>query len=269
MTNPCDDFATLRRSWFSLACIGLLAACEGTPGESRIDVFAPEDASPVWNRTLSTENFGAYTSDPAGALRVQGYDNCWGASFLRDYDRETGAVLRDFPNETRAEFDSPPVTLDPPSSCPNFAAERVTLPNGERLDICGYPTPDEPLIVMTVDTDLERLRVPPVTGFVGAQVYGDTLIVISQSWAQVDAFSLEAGETRWNRTASEDYTYVTGGDAERIYIWEETSQETYALSLESGAVVWQENLGCEWLSLVEGMLVCGRMLRESSCEESD
>jgi outer membrane protein assembly factor BamB len=269
MKDRCGRFATLCRSLAGAAAVSVgLVACEGSPGESRIEVLSPEDASPIWDQTLPTEEFFPDSSPPPEALRIQGYDNCPGESFVSDFDRLTGAKLRDVALP-RVGVDLPLVPVATTSSCPGFLQQRVTLSNGALIDICAIGAGDDALVVLSVESGTERLRVPLPIGFVETKVFGDQLLLITEGGLHIDAFSLETSEALWRWTPPEQYTYVTGGDAERVYLWQESDGETYALSLASGTVVWQKNLGCEWLSLTQGALVCGRTLRESSCEETD
>ena len=212
----------------STLVLSLLAGCEGSPGESELRVFSPEDASEVWRERISTEFFTPTPDAPDGVLRVRANDYCWEANTVVDFDRDS-----------------------------------------EQLDVCGRSASDAPLVVMNVATRTERFRLP-ASGAVDPWMFADRLLLTPVGeQGSIEVFSLDTGAPLWAWTPPEEFTYVQGVDAERVYAWAENSHETYALALADGSSVWQKNLGCEWLSLASERLVCGRSLSESSCEASD
>jgi hypothetical protein len=253
------------RAWSALiAIVGGLTACE-TPGESRIAVHAPEDATLIWDRILPTEEFTA-SAAPPDALRILGQDKCWDAVFLRDFDRQTGRQLRDLPIQSSDATGGGGPELDPPTRCADYAQERFTLSSGKTVDICWFRPGDQILIVMDVETGTEHVRIS-LMGASDVKRFGDQMLVLSPYEHHIDMFALATGEALWSWMTPDEFTYVVGSDAERLYLWQEPTRETFALSLAEGAPIWQENLGCEWLSLTDGLLVCGETLRDSSCDE--
>jgi len=248
----------------------LLAGCEGSPGASELRVLSPEDASERWRERIATEWFTAEQEAPDGVLRVRANDDCWEANTIIDFDRESGVRLSETPLLSSAQSSGEDGPFDPPSACESgFYPERVALPSGEQLDLCGRAASDAPLVVMNVAARTERFRVP-ASGMVDPWVFADRLLLTPvAAEGRIQVFSLDTGAPLWAWTSPEEYTYVRGVDSERVYAWAEGSHETYALALADGSSVWQKNLGCEWLSLLSERLVCGRSLSESSCEASD
>ncbi|HKO91622.1 MAG TPA: PQQ-binding-like beta-propeller repeat protein [Polyangiaceae bacterium] len=249
---------------------GWLPACSSSPGESELRVLSPEDASESWRAQISSEWFTPDPAAPDGVLRVHASDYCGSANISIDFDRDTGEPLGETRPAPRTPTQADLELLDPPSPCEQqLATQRVALSSGERLDVCGRDARDAPLVVMNVAARTERFRLP-ASGVVNPWMFADHLLLTPVGEeGRIDVFSLDTGEPLWSWTPPEEFTYVQGVDAERVYAWAENSHETYALALADGSPVWQENLGCEWLSLASERLVCGRSLSESSCDASD
>jgi hypothetical protein len=186
--------------------------------------------------------------------------------FLKDYDRQTGRELREFPIRSSEGTGGGAPVLDPPTRCAEPVRERLTLSSGKTVDICWFRPGDQSLIVMDTETGAEHARIP-LRGASDVKRFGDRVLAVDLDEHHIDMFSLATGEALWSWATPDEFTYVVDGDAERLYVWQEATHETWALSQAEGSLVWQHNLGCDWLSLTDGLLVCGETLRESSCEE--
>jgi outer membrane protein assembly factor BamB len=249
----------------SAVVVGLLASCGETPGESHLSVHAAEDASLVWERDFATEELTLRDTRP-DVLQLQGTDRCWDAMFLSDFDRQTGQRLRDYPI-VGWDGVGGAARLDPPSSCAGQSAlERVTLPSGRTVDVCFFTSASDQLIVMDTATGMEHVRLT-IEGASALDVarFGDRLVIVNENRDQIDMFSLEDGAALWSWTTPGGPYRIVGGDSERLYVWHAAS-EIYALSFADGSPVWQEDLGCEWLTYTDGLLLCGEQLRGSTCE---
>jgi len=262
-------YRTTPRAFATLAA-SLLAACSSSPGESELRVLSPDEGSELWRERIAAEWFTSDPLAPDGVLRVNGSDYCGAANVTIDFDRETGVRLAETPTGPRTPSRADLEAIDPPSPCAQqLAVQRVALSSGEQLDICGRDAREAPLVVMNVAARTERFQLP-ASGVVNPWVFADRLLLTPVGVeGRIEVFSLDTGAPLWAWTPPEEFTYVQGVDAERVYAWAETSRETYALALADGGSVWQENLGCEWLALASERLICGRSLSESSCEASD
>jgi outer membrane protein assembly factor BamB len=95
--------------------------------------------------------------------------------------------------------------------------------------------------------------------------FEEKLVIINQNENHIAMFSLEDGAELWSWPTTGTPHQIVGGDGERLYVWHATS-EIYALSFADGSTVWQEDLGCEWLTYTDGLLICGERVRDSTCD---
>lgn len=248
-------------------CIPLLAglaACDGTPGEARIELYEPASAESRWQHTLPSQEFSV--EPPArgeSRLRVDTSDFCWDANYSMEFERSTGKLYRRWRREPRAETSGDP-TAPVNTRCESgLVAQRITLSNDRLLHLCAY-TEAGVLTVLNPNDGSERLRLSPF-GAPLPRVAGDYLLIETVEPQGLETYSLLTGELLWSWTAPEAYTYQVG-DAERVYLLAQTSAEAYAIALADGTAVWQKTLACDSLSLAADALVCHQTLRHSSCE---
>lgn len=246
-------------------CLGAICACEGSPGEARVQVYDPASAQPGWEQTVPSQSFYVEKEAPEGVLRVSTSDYCWESNFVMDFNRATGALLSQRRSQPSSGFGGGLGPLDPPTSCEGgFALRRVVLSSGEPVDVCNFSRDDE-LVVRNVSDGSERFRLRPGAWSIPI-IAGERVVLSTSDPVRLSAYSLLGGEEQWSWTAPEAYTYVAGNDEERLYVLAETSHESHAIGLADGGVVWQKNLGCDSLSLAGELLVCHQTLRASSCE---
>jgi hypothetical protein len=234
---------------------GLLAlvACGGQAGRSELEVYAAESGSPVWSLSLSTERFDVMpTTDPA-ALRVIASDAC-GDRFAREYERTTGKLLRKIRLEPSDGAAFPP-SFDPPSPCTAGTLRRVTLAPDRKVDVCG----GSGISLRDVATGSE-LFTSPASKY---ELYDAGLLIGTErdyAWHGYDGTKL------WTWPLPTPFTGAMGSDATRVYMLAETG-DVYALSTRDGSTAWQASAACGWASLQGELVVCGRITRESECEE--
>ncbi len=250
----------------AMLCLGGLCACDGSPGEARLEVFEPASAELRWRATVPSQQFSVEA--PHGVenlLRVFTSDDCWDANYTMDFELSSGALRRKVRSQPREGVGGPATDPRNPRQCaPGFVAQSVQLSTNETVYICGY-TEDGVLTAYSSRDDSERLRLSP-SGTPNPIVTGDLLLLHVVEPEGLEAHSLVTGEPVWSWTAPESYTYQ-GADLERAYLLTEASGEGYSLSLADGTLVWQNDLGCDSLSLAGDALVCHQTLRDSSCEQ--
>jgi hypothetical protein len=245
-------------------CVGGLCACDGTPGEARIELYEPASGEPRWRYTLPSQEFSAEEGSAEGTLLVHTSDLCWDANYSMEFEQASGKLSRRWKRQPEAGTGGAPTQPGTTRCESGFAAQRAQLSNNETVHVCGY-TEDGVLTVLSTRDGSERLRLAP-DGRPLPLVAGDLLLLTTLEPAGVDAYSLLSGERQWSWAAPDVNTYVEAIDAERVYLLSLTGTDTIALALADGSVVWQNDLACDSLSLAGDALVCHQTLRRSSCE---
>lgn len=246
-----------------ILCLGGLCACDGTPGEARIELYEAASAESRWRKTLPSQEFSVDELRADGTLRIDTSDFCWDANYSMEFEHATGALRSQVRRQPRSGTGgAPPVPVT--TSCESgFVAQRITLSNDLPLQLCGY-TDDGVLSVLNPLDGSERLRLSP-SGTPVPRVAGDYLLLDTVDPPGLEAHSLLTGEELWRWTAPEPYT-LEAADAERVYLLSEAGTAAYAFALADGAAVWQKNLGCDSLSLAGDALVCHQTQRGSTCD---
>lgn len=249
----------------SILCLAALWACTGNPGEARIELYEPATAESRWQQTVGAQRFDVEEGAAEGRLRIAATDFCWSSTLFLELALDTGEVLdSQRSGQPRASAGGGLPALNPPTACASgLASQRLTLSNGELIDLC-LPEEDGSIPVANVASRDQRFRLP-FDGSRRTLVTGDQLLRSALHPDTLESYSLLSGEKVWSWTAPDEYTYLQFADPERVYLLAETG-ETFALSLADGSVVWQQDLACDSLSLASGALVCHQTLRESGCE---
>lgn len=248
----------------AILSVGGLCACDGTPGEARIELYEPASAESRWRYTVPSQAFTVFPTRSADTtLRVDTSDFCWDANYSMEFELATGKLNRQWRAQPRAGTGGAPLAPVASSCESGFVAQIIPLSSNETVYLCGY-SDDGVLTVLSPRDGSERLRLSPA-GAPIPYVTGDYLLLARLEPQGLEAYSLITGDELWSWTAPEPYTLEVA-DAERAYLLLEISGEAHAIALADGTPVWQNDLGCDSLSLASDALVCHQTLRRSSCE---
>jgi hypothetical protein len=246
-------------------CLGVLCACEGSPGEARLELYDAASGDSRWQEVVPAQQFAVEQGAPDGLLRVAATDYCWTTTLLMDFELGTGREATRQRRGAYAMVGGGVPLLEPPTACASgLATQRLTLSSGELVDLCSY-SGEVPLTVMNVAGGRERFRLP-LGDWAPIHVSGDRLVLSEPSSGRSEAHSLLSGEPLWSWSGPDPDTTVAGIDAEHLYLLSPTSGQSHAIALADGTELWQKNLGCDSLSLAGDALVCQQTLRDSTCD---